>query len=159
MKATEFKNLAKERINATLKEASQVENLASQLKPCGNVFNYAAWCEVNFEKNLREDYKRKTTFTSDISIAEWCVGVEGINAVADTVYRCVTEWKNSVEYFAELIIAVNMKSWEHHARGNKNWSALYAELYYVVKDLYFEWFNEEHEKYQVAMDYYFDYVD
>ena len=159
MKATEFKNEAKERINAVLNEAPQVENLASQLKPCGNVFNYAAWCEVNFEKNLREDYTRETTFTSDISIAEWFVGVEGIEAVTDTIYRCVTSWKDSVEYFAELIIAVNMKSWEHHARGNKNWSALYAELYYVVKDLYFEWFDENHEKYQAAMDYYFDYVD
>lgn len=159
MKAKEFKSVAKERINAALNDVQQVENLERQFNACGNVFNYAAWCERNFEKNLHEDYTRKTTFTSDISIAEWYVYMEGIEAVTDTIYRCVTEWKDNIEFFAELIIAVNMKSWEHHARGNQKWSSMYAELYYVVKDLFFEWYDDDNEKKSEAIQYYFDYVD
>ena len=123
-----------------------------------NVFNYAAWCEVNFVRNLRDDYKRKTTFTSDLSIAEWCESMES-GAVLDTLYRCLKEWHDNIEYFAELIIAVNMKSFEHHARKNYEWSAFYVNLYFIVKDLYFEWFDESNPKSEDAVRYYMDYVD
>lgn len=41
-----------------------------------NPFVYGMWCEKNFEDNLRDDYERKTTFTSDFSIAEWCVPID-----------------------------------------------------------------------------------
>ena len=122
------------------------------------IFNYSRWCEMNFEKNLREDYERKTTFTADFSIAEWAEQVEK-GAIIDTFKRAINEWHNNIEYFAELIIAVNMKCWEHHARGKNNLSELYGELYYIAKDMYFTWFDESNKDYQKAMDYYFDYVD
>ena len=118
------------------------------------VFNYARWCEMNFEANLREDYTRKTTFTSDFSIAEWCEANEE-NAVLDTLKRCLLGWFTDKVYFAELVIALNSKCWEHNARENDGWSAFYADLYYIVKDLYFEWFGDDDE----AISYYFDYVD
>lgn len=118
------------------------------------VFAYARWAEMNFEANLREDYERKTTFTSDLSIAEWFEAVER-NAVIDTVERSLRSWYEDKKYFAELIIATNLKSWEHHSRGNVNWSALYADLYYLVKDLYFQWFEKDKD----AINYYFNYVD
>ena len=118
------------------------------------VFAYAAWCEKNFEANLREDYKRKTSFTSDFSIAEWCECVER-GATLDTMKRCLLSWHANKVYFAELVIATNKKSWEHLSRGNEEWSRLYADLYYFVKDLYFDWFAEDQE----AIDYYYDYVD
>lgn len=138
----------------------QVEPLGNELKEFdGGIFHYAAWCEKNFEANLREDYKRKTTFTSDLSIAEWCVGVEGTKAILDTIKRSVTSFRNDIDYFAELIIAVNMKSWEHHACNNYAWSKFYAELYHLVLGLYFDWFDESNKKHDEAMDYYFDYVD
>lgn len=139
-------------------EPRKFETMHEDKVACKNVFNYAAWCEVNFEKNLREDYKRKTTFTSDLSIAEWCESQER-GAVLDTLYRCLKEWHDNIEYFAELIIAVNMKSWEHHARKNPEWSAFYADLYYIVKDLYFDWFDESNPKSEDAANYYYDYVD
>lgn len=118
------------------------------------VFAYAASCEKFFEANLREDYERKTTFTSDLSIAEWCEQVEP-GAVLDTARRCLLAWHEDKKYFAELILAVNLKSWEHVSRGNGEWSRLYADLYYLVKDLYFQWFEEDKD----AIDYYFNYVD
>lgn len=124
------------------------------------VFVYANWCERNFEANLREDYERKTTFTSDFSIAEWCYYTkDGLTAIKDTLKNALTCWKDNVEYFAELIIAINMKAWEHAARGNHAWGNLYSELYYFVREMYFDWYDDKHKDHGKAMDYYFDYVD
>ena len=139
-------------------ELRKLETMIETKMQCKNVFNYAAWCEKNFERNLREDYERKTTFTSDLSIAEWCESMES-GAVLDTLYHCLKEWHDNIDYFAELIIATNMKSWEHAARKNPEWSAFYADLYYVIKDLYFEWFDEDNKNYHKAINYYYDYVD
>lgn len=123
------------------------------------VFAYGAWCEKNFEANLREDYERKTTYTSDFSIAEWYVPVEGNHAIANTLKSAMDNWKDNIEFFAEIILVLNMKSWEHHARKNMNYSKMYAELYYMVKDLYFDWFDNSHEKHNEAIEYYMNYVD
>ena len=139
-------------------EPRKLETMIETKMQCKNVFNYAAWCERNFEKNLREDYKRKTTFTSDLSIAEWCESMES-GAVLYTLAKCLKEWHDNIEFFAELIIAVNMKCWEHYARKNYEWSAFYTDLYYIVKDLYFEWFDESNPKSEDAVRYYMDYVD
>lgn len=156
MTKKEFNQRVKEMLANVLPR--KFETMHEDKIACKNVFNYAAWCEVNFEKNLREDYKRKTTFTSDLSIAEWCESTER-GAMLDTLYRCLKEWHDNIEFFAELIIAVNLKSWEHHARKNPEWSAFYADLYYIVKDLYFEWFDESNPKHEAAANYYYDYVD
>ena len=156
MTKKEFKQRVKEMLANVCPR--KFETMHEDKIACKNVFNYAAWCEVNFEKNLREDYKRKTTFTSDLSIAEWCESTER-GAMLDTLYRCLKEWHDNIEFFAELIIAVNLKSWEHHARKNPEWSAFYADLYYIVKDLYFEWFDESNPKREAAANYYYDYVD
>ena len=139
-------------------EPRKLETLIEVKVQHKNVFNYATWCEKNFERNLRGDYKRKTTFTSDLSIAEWCESMES-GAVLDTLYRCLKEWHDNIEFFAELIIAVNMKSWEHHASENYEWSDFYSDLYYIVKDLYFDWFDESNPKSEDAVRYYMDYVD
>jgi hypothetical protein len=48
-----------------------------------------------------------------------------------------------------------MKAWEMAERKEREWSEFYSELYYLVKDLYFEYFEGNQE----AADYYFDYVD
>lgn len=124
-----------------------------------NPFTYGAWCERNFEANLREDYKRKTTYTSDFSIAEWCVPVEGMTAIADTLRNALKNWRDDVETFAEIIIVLNMKAWEHSARGNQNYLQMYSELYLMAKDLYFDWFDKDNKKHDEAVRYYYDYVD
>ena len=143
---------------ADLKPLTDIKELSEKYGFSLNPFHYASWTEMNFERNLREDYERKTTFTSDFSLAEWCYPlVRG--AILDTFTNAIKNYKNDIEYFAELIMAVNMKSWEMAARRNKEWSAMYAELYYIAKELYFDWFDKTHAEHDEAMRYYFDYVD
>lgn len=122
-------------------------------------FVYGMWCEKNFEANLREDYERKTTYTNDFSIAEWCVPIESMSAIADTLKNALENWRDDIEFFAEIIMVVNMKSWEHAARGNNEYGMMYSELYYMVQSLYFDWFDESNKKHAEAMQYYYDYVD
>lgn len=122
-------------------------------------FTYGAWCEKNFERNLREDYERKTTYTSDFSIAEWCVPIEGMNAVADTLRNALQNWRDSIEFFAEIIIVLNMKAWEHAARKNNHYGKMYSDLYYMVRELFFDWFNEDNKQHDKAIDYYYQYMD
>lgn len=122
-------------------------------------FTYGAWCEKNFEANLREDYERKTTYTSDFSIAEWCVPIEGMSAIASTMRNALQNWRDSIEFFAEIIIVLNLKSWEHAARKNNQYAQMYSDLYYMVRDLYFDWFDSDNKQHDKAMEYYYDYVD
>ena len=143
----------------------ECEDIREQLKPFAKkfglnaVFAYAHWCEYNFERNLREDYKRKTTYTSDFSIAEWCVPAEGMSAIEDTLRNALTNWRDDVEFFAEIIIVLNLKSWEHAARRNKEYSVMYQTLYLAARDLYFDWFDKDNKQHDKAMEYYYDYVD
>lgn len=160
MKTTEFKKAVNSGLKAIIEKSYVLEPIKEKahfIKMCGGlnaIFAYAGWCEQNLEANLREDYSRKTTFTADFSIAEWCEQIEP-GAVLDTTRRCFVEWHTNIEFFAALVIVLNMKSWEHFQRGNTCWSSLYADLYYLAKELYFDWF-EGNKK---AMDYYYDYVD
>lgn|SRR5574344_1144866 len=124
-----------------------------------NPFVYGMWCEKNFEANLRDDYERKTTYTSDFSIAEWCVPIEGMNAVADTLRNALQSCRDDIKFFAEIIIVLNMKSWEHAARKNSNYCKIYSDLYYMVRDLYLDWFDKDNKQHDKAMDYYYNYVD
>ena len=142
-------------------KAHKYDNMAQELvqRNIRNPFIYGAWCERNFEMNLREDYERKTTYTSDFSIAEWCVPVEGMGAVADTLRNALTNWRDNVEWFAEILLVVNLKSWEHAARGNNEYGKMYSELFYMVQALYFDWFDESNKKHSEAIQYYYDYVD
>ena len=158
MKATDFNERVLDGLTAIKERMPELEAMAETKMQCKNVFNYAAWCEHNFERNLADRYERQTTFTSDFSIAEWCESVEQ-GAVLDTFKRAVTGWKDNITYFAELVIVLNMKCLEHHARNNHGWVELYSDLYYFAKDLYFDWFDEENEKHDEAINYYYDYVD
>ncbi len=119
MKNVELNKMIEE-MCAFVKEHTS-DDMSEQIKPFVDefgghaVFAYAHWYERNFERNLRSDYKRKTTYTSDFSIAEWRVGVEGMSAIADTLRNALTNWHDDIEFFAEIIIVLNMKAWEHCA--------------------------------------------
>lgn len=163
--------MTKKDFNARVKEMCayvkqhKCDDMREQLKPFVQkygfqaVFAYAHWCEYNFERNLREDYKRKTTYTADFSVAEWCVPVEGMSAIASTLRNALTNWRDDVEFFAEIVIVLNMKAWEHAERGNRQYSKMYSELYLATKDLYFDWFDKGNKQHDKAMEYYYDYVD
>jgi len=139
----------------------EYDNMRDELiqRNISDPFTYGAWCEKNFEANLREDYERKTTYTSDFSIAEWCVPVEGMSAIASTLRNALTNRRDDVGFFAEIIIVLNLKSWEHATRKNVHYSKMYSDLYYMARDLYFDWFDEDNKQHDKAMEYYYDYVD
>ena len=142
----------------------ELEPLYAQLRPfvlnygIQGVFIYASSCERFFEKLTRVDYKRRTTFSSDLSIAEWCLPSEP-TALADTFCKILHEWKDNVEFMGELIIALNIKSWEHHSRCNSHWSQMYAVLYNEARTLYFDWFDKTNKKHDEAMTFYYDNID
>ena len=142
-------------------KAHEYDNMRDELvqRNIRDPFTYGMWCEKNFEMNLREDYERKTTYTSDFSIAEWCVPVDGMTAIASTLRNALTNWRDNVEWFAEIILVINMKSWEHAARGNNEYGKMYSELFYMVQALYFDWFDKDNKQHDKAMTYYYDYVD
>lgn len=144
----EVKNIKKDELIPELKEFA--ERYGMQW-----IFAYASACEQFFEKMTRADYDRKTTFSSDFAIAEGCASKEGTSGVFDTFIRATKEWKTNKEFFAEIILATNIKSWEMYSRGHAGWSVLYGELYHLAKDLYLSWFDGNDE----AIQYYFDYVD
>ena len=159
--------MKKSDFNARVKEmcdfikGHEYDNMRDELiqRNIRNPFVYGMWCEKNFESNLRSDYKRKTTYTSDFSLAEWCVPVDGMNAIASTLRNALTYWRDDVEFFTEILLVVNMKSWEHAARHNNNYGRMYSDLYYMVRDLYFDWFDESHPKHAEAIESYYNYVD
>lgn len=163
MKKSDFNQRVNE-MCAYVKE-HKYDDMREQLKPfiehygAFGCFAYGAWCERNLEANLREDYKRKTTYTSDFSIAEWRVNVKGMQSIASTLRNALTNWRDNIEFFSEIIIILQMKAWEHAYRGNKQYAAMYSDLYLDAKALYFDWFDESHKDNDKAMDYYYDYVD
>ena len=67
----------------------------------------------------------KTTFWMDFSIADKF----GTKAIKDTYNRAFNEWKNNVEYVTELVIVLNHKIWQYYENGNKQYAALYDELW------------------------------
>lgn len=67
----------------------------------------------------------KTTFWMDFSIADKF----GTKAIKDTYKRAFNEWKNNVEYVTELVIVLNHKIWQYYESGNKQYAALYDELW------------------------------
>ena len=82
-----------------------------------------------------------------------------MNAIASTLRNALTNWRDSIEFFAEIVIVLNMKAWEHNARGNREYYRMYSELYLMAKDLYFDWFDKENKQHEKAVQYYYDYVD
>ena len=66
-----------------------------------NVFQYASRCEQMFEMFLNDVGKeRKTTFFSDLSIAE-CYGVKGVKDTYRQVMRSNCDWR---KYFFKCFI-------------------------------------------------------
>ena len=119
-----------------------------------SVFHYAATSEKCIERNLAETSgrERKTTFMSDLSVGEW---VSSWNGVFDTTLNAATSWRDNVEYMAEFVLCLNWKSWEHHGRGNVNWSRFYALLFEGVRDLMYDYYEGDKEK----TSYFWEYLD
>ena len=114
-----------------------------------NVFQYAANCEMNFEAFLESVGKeRKTTFFSDLSIAE-CFGENRVIETYDTV---MLEWKNDIDYMCEWVIALNQKIWQHY-ESNPNLGKVYDNLWRKADEFCCEHFKGE------ELTKYYEYTD
>lgn len=118
-----------------------------------SVLEYAAAEEKNFERNLANntDYKRKTTFFYDLSIAER----SGIAAVNETYNRVMKEWLDDIEYITEFALSLNYKSWEWNGREDDEMTDLYIDLFYKSQDAIYEHFDDNKE----ALKYYYEITD
>lgn len=113
--------------------------LTNPLPQGWNVLKYAANAEANFEANLENNTgkTRNWTWFSDISIAE-CYGGTG---VYDTIKNGIVQWLEvDNDAVAELLLSVNFKAWEAHARKLQGWVGFYSDLY--------------HGLFEAVMDYY-----
>lgn len=110
-----------------------------------NVFEYAAREEKLFEANYRGE--RKTTFYSDLSIAEYVSYTKGVR---DTYNQVVKSWLTNVEYFTEFVCCLNHKIWEHFKKDDVL-SDLYSELYFKAVALAFNTYKGKELEYYMIM--------
>lgn len=116
------------------------------------ILTFAAMKEEAWEQMEREvyGYERKTTFYSDLTIAD----IFGMDAVQDTYDRVVKEWMDNIEYITEFCMCVNHKAWEHY-ENDKELSKLYSDLYYDLKYKIYEHYEDNQE----ATEYFFNKID
>ena len=91
-----------------------------------NPFTYPASAE-NWWRNFMSqmtDYTPKTTFFSDLSIAE-CFG---IGAIKETYNRVIKEWGNNIVYITEFTLCLNHKIWQLHEVDNDT-ARVYDDLW------------------------------
>lgn len=115
------------------------------------IFRKAAIAEARFEQIMRDfGYERKTTFYSDLTLAE----PFGRKGITDTYDSVVKNWLGDHEYFTEFVLCLNHKIWEHY-ETDENLARIYDELWTKAADTYLEHYKDDRE----ALDYYFRVTD
>jgi hypothetical protein len=117
-----------------------------------NCFAYGMQSEACMERQLHDmtGRERQTTFMSDMSVAEWVGGLQGL---LDTIRDILHAWINNEVYIAEFILCVNWKSWEHYARGNDNWAKVYSTLYHELYAIIMDYHEGDSEKTEYIWEY------
>ena len=144
----------KKRINA-LKAVNTINDF--EMEDCHNwfgnkcdIFEYGATSMYNMEKQLEErGHERVTTFMQDLSFAEWF----DKEKVTQTVQKAIELYHDDEEWMAELVLCVNWKSWEHAARNNNQWGIFYSALYEMVRDLVYDYYEDNEEKVSYVWHY------
>ena len=93
----------------------------------------------------------ETTFVMDFKIA--CHF--GKNAILDTFKRATSEWINNVEYYTQMVIALNRLSWFFYDNDRPALSELFAQLFYKAQDMFYEKYENDKD----ALHYYFVLTD
>ena len=124
-----------------------------------NIFHYAAFCGANFKSNIEASGADiiETTFTHDLSIAEYCEQMHiddagTTQAVEDTIQRACKIWKCDENYLIALLFAVNMKAWEHHTLLSVNYEKVRA----FTKEIHEEYARYYSDRYYTLLDYIMD---
>lgn len=117
------------------------------------IFKYAAANEAAFEKYWNGlGHERKTTFFSDLSIAE-CYGADGIR---DTYDRVMKSWMDNLAFITEFIVCLGLKSsqWCDRKHG-QTFCNLYSDLYHEAVDAFYKHYEGNED----ALDYFFEMTD
>ena len=124
-----------------------------------NIFHYAAFCGANFKSNIEASGADiiDTTFTNDLSIAEYCEQMHiddagTTQAVEDTIQRACKIWKCDENYLIALLFAVNMKAWEHHTLLSDKYEKVRA----FTKEIHEEYARYYSDRYYTLLDYIID---
>lgn len=120
------------------------------------VFTYSAASEKMFENVVSKPkgYKRISTFFADFSIAEFCLDAEP-KAIIRTYKNAIKSWKEDYKMLAELVLTLNHKCWFWYQNEESELSGTYSDLYYRVKDLWWD----AHGKNEEAVEYWFEWID
>lgn len=115
------------------------------------LLEHAARMERAWEQRVMDmsGYKRKTTFYSDLTIAD----AFGVKAIKDTYKRVCKAWMSNIEYITEFAICLNHKSWEHQER--EDYCKLYSDLWYEISDKICEHYKGNEE----AISYFYRVTD
>lgn len=114
-----------------------------------NIFEYAASMEASFEQFLESVGKtRKTTFFSDLSIAE-CYGAD---AIRDTYKNVMKSWGDNLDFMCEWVISLNQKIWQHY-ESNLEIAKVYNELWQKADEFCCNKFKGD------ELTAYLDYID
>lgn len=120
---------------------------------------YSQACLRMMVTNMPNDaFELRFGYCEKYAFAEWWDGLTQreklayfFKAFREMAEGCADDYKR----LAELVIVTNLKSWEHASRNNNRWGKLYAEAYYLLKDLYWDAFGKD----EAACSYWFDWVD
>ena len=117
------------------------------------VFEYAAANEAAFEEYWAGlGHERKTTFFSDLSIAE----VFGEDDIRDTYKRVLDEWIDNLTFIAEFVVCLGLKSSQWAGRDNgETLSSIYSNLYNEATDAFYKHYKGNDD----ACDYFFHMTD
>lgn len=116
-----------------------------------NPLQYGIANERMFEANMEETgKKRKTTFYSDLSIAEYF----SIDAVKDTYNQVIKSWGGNIEYISEFCLCLNWKIWQHYKK-NEPLAKVYNELWDKCQEYIYEKFADDKD----ALSYYYELTD
>ena len=79
-------------------------------------------------------YEPKTTFYQDFAIAD----AYGPTAVEATCLRAFREWKDNVQFLAELVMVLNHRGWMHYHKKRMGYANVYFSLYEALNDWCYE---------------------
>lgn len=103
-------------------------------------------------------YECEYTFVSDLAMAEWVGGVEGVNK---TYNKLKNEWGGYYKAFTELVMSINLLSWANEQLERQGftdrgeWIEFYSKLYYKSRNEFYEKYEGNEE----ATDYFFNTTD
>ena len=113
------------------------------------IIQYAMGMEQCFENFLQSVGKqRKTTFFSDLSIAE-CYDIDSIK---ETYRDVMCSWGDNLEFMCEWVICLNQKICQHY-ENNEPLARVYDELWRKADD-----YCRKHFKGEELRKYY-EYID